>query len=57
MCSSDLMISFILLLLGAVGPWALLVGLLVLIWRTPMLRGLRALFTRGSPLNDVPSGK
>ena len=51
------MISFILLLLGAVGPWALLVGLLVLLWRTPMLRGLRALLTRSSPLNDVPSGK
>jgi hypothetical protein len=48
------MVSFVLLLIGAVAPWALLGGGFVLLWRSPMLRGLRAWFGRNSPLNDAP---
>jgi hypothetical protein len=48
------MVSFVLLLIGAVAPWALLGAGIVLLWRSPMLRGLRAWFGRNSPLNDAP---
>ncbi len=48
------MISFVLLLIGAIAPWALLGGAIVLIWRSPMLRGARTWFARSSPLNDAP---
>ena len=41
------MVSFVLLALGAVGPWALLIGVLVLLWRSPMLRGVRGWWQRG----------
>ncbi len=48
------MISFVLLVLGAIAPWALLGGAIVLLARSPMLRGLRAWWRRSSPLNDAP---
>jgi hypothetical protein len=48
------MISFVLLLIGAIAPWALLIGVIVLILRSSMLRGFRAWFARSSPLNDAP---
>jgi Domain of unknown function (DUF4349) len=48
------MISFVLLLIGAVAPWALLIGVIVLLWRSAMLRGVRTWFARSSPLNDEP---
>jgi Domain of unknown function (DUF4349) len=48
------MISFVLLLIGAIGPWALLIGGIVLILRSSMFRGFRTWFARSSPLNDAP---
>ncbi len=48
------MISFVLLVLGGIAPWALLILLVVLALRSNAARGLRAWWRKSSPLNDEP---
>jgi hypothetical protein len=48
------MISFVLLVLGGVAPWALLLLLIVLALRSNAARGLRAWWHKSSPLVDEP---
>lgn len=52
MASAVMMFSFALMVVGVLLPWALLVLLLVMLWRSPVMRGLRGWWTRSSPLND-----
>lgn len=48
------MISFVLLVLGGIAPWALLILLVVLALRSNAARGLRAWWRKSSPLTDEP---
>ena len=46
------MVSFVLLVLGLVLPWALLLALIVVLLRSNAARGLRGWWTRTAPLTD-----
>jgi Domain of unknown function (DUF4349) len=48
------MVSFVLLILGAVLPWALLLGLILLLLKSKAAKGLRTWWTRNTPLTDAP---
>ena len=48
------MVSFVLLALGLVLPWALLLALIVILLRSNAARGLRSWWTRNTPLIDEP---
>jgi hypothetical protein len=48
------MISFVLLVLGGIAPWALLALLIVLALRSNAARGLRSWWRKSSPLIDEP---
>ncbi len=48
------MVSFVLLVLGLVLPWALLIALIVLLLRSNAAKGLRGWWTRNTPLTDEP---
>lgn len=54
MSSAVTMLSFILLALGVLLPWALLIALLVMFWRSGPMRGVRNWWNRNSPLHDAP---
>ena len=48
------MVSFVLLVLGLVLPWALLLALIIVLLRLNAARGLRGWWTRNTPLTDEP---
>jgi Domain of unknown function (DUF4349) len=48
------MISFVLLALGLVLPWALLLALIVILLRSNAAKGLRSWWGKNSPLTDEP---
>ncbi len=49
------MISFVLMVAGALAPWALLLSLIILALRSNAVRGLRKWWNRNTPLNDQPA--
>lgn len=49
------MVSFVLLVLGGIAPWALLVLLIVLALRSNAAKGVRAWWNKSSPLVDEPA--
>lgn len=49
------MISFVLLVGGAVLPWALLLGLFILFFRSNAAKGIRRWWNRNTPLADQPA--
>ncbi len=53
--SAVTMFSFVLLALGVLLPWALLIALLVVLWRSSAMRGVRNWWNRNSPLTDQPA--
>ena len=50
------MISFVLMVAGALAPWALLLFLIVLALRSNAASGIRRWWNRNTPLADQPSG-
>ncbi len=44
------MVSFVLLVIGAVAPWALLILGLMILWRSNLMRGARAWFSRNQKI-------
>lgn len=52
--SAVTMFSFVLMAVGVLLPWALLIALLVMLWRSAPMRGVRGWWTRNSPLSDDP---
>jgi hypothetical protein len=48
------MISFVLLVGGAVLPWALLLGLIILVFRSNAAKGIRRWWNRNTPLTNQP---
>lgn len=48
------MVSFVLLVGGAVLPWALLLGLIILFFRSNAAKGIRRWWNRNTPLADQP---
>lgn len=49
------MVSFVLMVAGALAPWALLIFLLVLAFRSNAASGLRKWWNRNTPLTDQPA--
>ncbi len=47
------MVSFVLLVVGAVAPWAILIVALMLLWRSNMMRSTRAWFARNNQAATV----
>jgi hypothetical protein len=52
--SAAIMVSFILMLAGVMLPWLALLTLLVILWRSAALRGVRSWWRKSSPLVDEP---
>jgi hypothetical protein len=49
------MVSFVLMVAGAVAPWALLLFLIVLAFRSNAMAGMRRWWNRNTPLTDQPT--
>lgn len=53
--SAVMMLSFVLIAVGVLLPWVALLALLVLLWRSAPMRGVRKWWNRNSPLSDAPA--
>ncbi len=51
--SAASMLGFVLLVVGVLLPWIALLFALTLLWRSPLMRGVRAWWGKNTPLNDV----
>jgi Domain of unknown function (DUF4349) len=49
------MVSFVLMVAGAIAPWALLLFLIILAFRSNAMKGVRSWWNRNTPLADQPA--